>query len=89
MEEPPVTVNEGEETALNTMPFTEFGVIAPNDIDIAGVVVALVTVPETPLTAFTVTVVTVPPLLVEVLVMVKFGYVPVTLIPVPLFKITV
>ena len=42
-------------------PFTEVGVIAPNVSVIAGVVVGLATLPETPLAVTTETVVTVPP----------------------------
>ena len=58
--EVPVTARVGVAEPERTTPLTDEGVIAPAMIVIAGVVVALATVPEKPLAVATDTLVTVP-----------------------------
>jgi hypothetical protein len=60
MELVPVTSSVGVEDPDKTTPLTLVGVIAPNVIVMAGVVVAFATLPDTPFAVVTDTLVTVP-----------------------------
>jgi hypothetical protein len=60
IEDVPVTANVGVVEPDNVIPLTEVGVIAPKDKVIAGVVVAVATVPDIPLAVVTETEDTVP-----------------------------